>query len=168
MSGAPEIVIRPYRPSDRATVIAMGEVLQDAEVPLHDSRRPGVEMAEDYVAFIESMIAENAGRIFLAETGGKAAGFVGCWIGETDEIPLKEEARRFGYICDLFVATTHRRRGVARRLLDAAEEHLAAQGARRVMVIALSANAPACATYRALGYRDYEITFEKLLDTAPD
>ena len=167
MSGPAEIVIRPYRASDRAAVIAMGEALQDFECRLHPDRERGAVVAERYFDYIEPAIGKSAGRIFLAEVGGEAVGFIGCLLGEPNEMQIKPEWEPYGYICDLYVAEAQRRSGIARRLIEAAERHLTAQGATRVTVIALAANAPACATYRGLGYDDYEVIFEKPLASAP-
>lgn len=167
MSGAPDVVIRPYRASDRATVIAMGEALQDFECRLHPNRERGALVAERYFDDIEPAIRQSAGRILLAEVGGETVGFIACLLGEPNDLQIKPEWEPYGYICDLYVAEAHRRGGIARHLIEAAERHLALQGAKRVTVVALAANAPACATYRGLGYGDYEVIFEKVLDSAP-
>jgi ribosomal protein S18 acetylase RimI-like enzyme len=52
----------------------------------------------------------------------------------------------------LAVAPGWRRRGIARRLVDAGHEHLAARGARRVGAIVGRADSTAAALWRAVGY----------------
>jgi ribosomal protein S18 acetylase RimI-like enzyme len=130
-------------------------------------RERGAVVAERYFDDIEPAIRQSAGCIFLAEAGGEAVGFIGCLLGAPDDMQIKPEWQPYGYICDLYVAEAHRRSGIARRLIEAAERHLAAQGATRITVVALAANAPARATYRGLGYDDYEVTFEKVLASDP-
>jgi ribosomal protein S18 acetylase RimI-like enzyme len=129
--------------------------------------REAAVVAERYFDDIGPAIGKSAGRIFLAEAGGEAVGFIGCLLGAPDDMQIKPEWQPYGYICDLYVAEAHRRSGIARRLIEAAERHLAAQGATRITVVALAANAPARATYRGLGYDDYEVTFEKVLASDP-
>ncbi len=52
----------------------------------------------------------------------------------------------------LYVDPTHRRRGVARALLDAVDAHAIARGARNVWLETSSLNAPGVAAYRSLGF----------------
>jgi GNAT superfamily N-acetyltransferase len=54
---------------------------------------------------------------------------------------------------DLFVAPDHRRRGVARRLIEAVDEHARADGASAVRLETEAANHRARQLYQAAGYR---------------
>jgi ribosomal protein S18 acetylase RimI-like enzyme len=58
-----------------------------------------------------------------------------------------------GSMYRLAVAPERRRRGIARRLVDAGHEHLARLGARRVGTIVGSEDGAAAALWRAVGYR---------------
>ena len=52
----------------------------------------------------------------------------------------------------LYVDPTHRRRGIARALLQAVDAHAITRGARTVWLETSSLNAPGVAAYRALGF----------------
>ena len=55
---------------------------------------------------------------------------------------------------DVFVPESHRRRGIAARLSDAAEERVRARGFDRIALDVDVENAPARALYEKLGYRE--------------
>ncbi len=60
---------------------------------------------------------------------------------------------RLAYLCNLSVAPAHRRRGVARALLQTAEDTAAAWGCRSVVLHVDWQDAAACALYQRAGYR---------------
>lgn len=63
-----------------------------------------------------------------------------------------------GNMYRLAVLPSHRRRGVARRLVEAGHEHLRTQGARRVTALVAHAEAEAVGVWLNAGYaRDEEI-----------
>ena len=149
--------------ADRAALMAMIAAFQDFEVTLHPNRRPGAEIAADYLAIIEREVAAKQGAIFVAEHAGAAVGFVCCWADHDDDELIHAETRAHGYIADVFVADEHRGQGVGGALIAAAEAYLAGLGFARIRLISLAANADAHAVYEHLGYRAYEITYEKTL-----
>jgi ribosomal protein S18 acetylase RimI-like enzyme len=57
-----------------------------------------------------------------------------------------------GSMYRLAAAPEQRRRGIARRLVDAGHEHLAGLGARRVGALVGSEDSDAAAVWRAAGY----------------
>ncbi|MEZ3114903.1 GNAT family N-acetyltransferase [Halobaculum sp. MBLA0147] len=69
-----------------------------------------------------------------------------------------------GLIHDLFVATRYRSRGIGARLLEAAEERLAADGVDRVSLEAMAANTDARRFYERHGYEPFRVELEKTLD----
>jgi GNAT superfamily N-acetyltransferase len=86
------------------------------------ARDPG--LAEATTAFLERVTDEGRIRSWLAEDDGDAVGLVSVLV--TDAPPLPEDHRsRAGYVVNLYVAPSHRRAGLAGRLVD---EVLAAAG----------------------------------------
>ncbi len=158
-----DIEIRPARPGDRATLLGFLAAFQDYERGLHPNRRPGAEVAEDYLAEMQREMAANDGAMFMAELSGEAVGYVCCYAGHDDDVMIHEETRPHGYVSDVFVTSEHRRRGVGAALLDAAEDYLTGLGFNRFRLSVLAANADARAVYEKRGYRAYEVIYEKQL-----
>ena len=159
--------IRQATADDRAALIAMITAFQDFETTLHPNRRPGNEIAADYLALIEREVAAKRGAIFVAERAGAEVGFVCCWADDDDDTLIHAETRPHGYIADVFVAQAQRGQGLGGALIAAAEAYLAGLGLVRVRLISLAANTGALAVWEHLGYRAYEITYEKPLDRKP-
>ena len=159
----PSPTVRAYRDSDRAAVVEALVGLQKHEVALHDTRRPGREIAEPYLAQLIGIIARQAGAMLVAETDGGFAGFVACYVAEDEVIAETPDSNRYGYVSDIFVVPDWRASGLAQALLAAAERHLAATGVARLRIGVLAANRMACRAYEKHGFEPYEIVYEKRL-----
>ncbi len=72
------------------------------------------------------------------------------------------------YIAAVAVHPSYRRRGIARRLLNAAIEHAHMHGAHTCILDVRVDNAPAYELYRSLGFVHYDSTSEFKLETLPD
>lgn len=123
---------------DRAALIAMITAFQDFETTLHPRSRPGAAIAADCLTLIEREVAAKRGAILVAERAGAEVGLVCCWADHDDDTPI-----------------------------HAAEAYLAGLGLVRVRRVSLAANTAASAVYEHLGYRAYEITYEKPLGGRP-
>ena len=78
----------------------------------------------------------------VAEVSGKVAGFI-----------LAELAGEFAHVITLDVLPQYRRRSVGSRLLEAAEQEAASQGARQMVLETATTNHPAIALWKKHGYR---------------
>jgi ribosomal protein S18 acetylase RimI-like enzyme len=157
----PPFALRPYRDADRAAVIEALVGLQDHEVALHDTRRPGRQVAEPYLARLLDTLARQAGAIVVAEADGRFAGFVAGYVAEDDQLAETADSNRHGYVSDIFVVPERRGGGLAQALLAAAERHLAATGITRVRIGVLAANRMAGRAYEKHGFEPYEVVYEK-------
>lgn len=88
-------------------------------------------------------MAPPCDRGWIAEAGGAAVGFIGV---------ATQAQRRRCVVWHLYVDKAHRRRGIGRRLMGAAEAHARASGCDLLWVETQNVNAPAIAAYRALGF----------------
>lgn len=88
-------------------------------------------------------------RALLARLDGKAAGF-----GQLYPMFSSVRLARIWILNDLFVLPQMRRRGVARRLLDAAADFAREDGAAWIQLETARDNEAARATYRAAGWRE--------------
>ncbi len=158
------IAIRPATEGDRPTVLAFLTALSDYELPLYDGLREGADCAEEYFETTSRAVENNNALMLIAEKDGRPAGFI--WFCEEmdDDVLLREDARRHGYITDLFVLPEFRGQGVARALMAAVEQRCRALGLDRLRVGAIGANQPARRFYEARGYVPVIVTHEKRLN----
>jgi ribosomal protein S18 acetylase RimI-like enzyme len=91
--------------------------------------------------------------IFLAERGGEVVGILRCV--ESIGSPLLDPAR-YTYISSVYVRPEHRRCGVLRSLLAAAERWSAARGIDQMRLHNVSGSADAEGAWSALGFEVVE------------
>jgi GNAT superfamily N-acetyltransferase len=118
--------------------------------PLFDLYRQFYEQASDLVSaksFLQQRIQQNESVIFLAFDGADAVGFTQLYPGFSSV----SMARTF-LLNDLFVVSSHRRRGVGSLLLAAAVAHAKAEQAVRISLTTNVANATAQSVYEAQGW----------------
>jgi ribosomal protein S18 acetylase RimI-like enzyme len=160
------IRIRRAGPADRAALRDAIIELQEYERRLSDTRRPGEEIADAYLARMESRAAQGC-SILIAEAGGAFVGFVTCQLREVDYIAETPNSNRFGYISDICVLPAWRGQRIARLLLEAAEQYLAPHGITRLRINVLANNTPACRSYENAGFGAYEVLYEKAVRFTP-
>jgi ribosomal protein S18 acetylase RimI-like enzyme len=86
---------------------------------------------------------------------------IGClWLGNgMDQVSADRQA----YIFLLYVAPSHRRRGIGRALMEQAEAWARARGDRKIGLQVFATNAAATELYESLGYSVQSLTLEKRL-----
>ena len=161
------IVLRAFAANDRRTLVAFAEALQDNERKLHASRRPGKEISRVYVDDLLRNVITKQGMIEIAERDGTPVGFVACWAESENDPLLRGPHRTVIQVTDVYIVPDERGRGLARRLLAAAEDHARQLGIGRLLIGALAANEMAIAAYRRYGFQPYEILFEKPVEPEP-
>ncbi len=122
------VAIRLYQPGDRESVVTLwidGGLIG-----------PG----EDAARWLDA----PASLVAVATLRGDLVGTV-----------MVQSAGSRGLVSHVAVAPTQRRRGVGRRLMEWAEDHLAAAGCRHVGLEVQAGNEPARRFYEALGYRAF-------------
>lgn len=117
-------------------------------------------MARDPDAEILVFDAEPPG----AESGERTSDLVGLCIVRVDRAPpILEETER-GEITDVGVRPSHRRQGIARRLVEEATQWVRDRGVVRVEIQVAAGNAEGQAFWRALGYTDLMDVLHKRLE----
>lgn len=123
----------------------------DALIPLFDAYRQFYKKPSDLLAaraFLRDKFDHGESVIFLAWDGARPVGFTQLF----PSFSSVSMARTF-LLNDLFVAPSHRRRGVGALLLDAAVRHGRALGAVRLSLSTHVSNTTAQATYQAQGWQ---------------
>lgn len=136
-----------------------------ALVPLFDAYRVFYGQPSDpgrARGFLGERFARGDSVLLLAERDGDAAGF-------TQLYPMfpSVSAARVWVLNDLFIAAGARRGGVARALLQAAEEFARADGALRLELETTTDNQAAQALYRAAGWQPWDGTLRFRLPLGP-
>ena len=89
-----QLSVRLAEASDKAALRAAVVELHEAERGLHDSRLPGEETADAYLAWMLAAAARD-GAVFVAEAGGVFAGFAAGWIVQDEYIEETPELEPF-------------------------------------------------------------------------
>jgi len=125
-----QLEIRPYRDADHADVVALWERI------FPDNRE-----WNQPAAYIRRKLAVQRDLFLVGALDGRLIATV---LAGYDGVR--------GWIYHLAVAAEHRRRGIATRLMRAAEEGLRQAGCSKINLQVRAGNAAVVAFYRALGY----------------
>jgi ribosomal protein S18 acetylase RimI-like enzyme len=101
---------------------------------------------------------------FIVSSGGQPAGGVGLMLIDWPPHPLHPTHDQRGYVLNLFVEPEHRRKGLARRLMELAEEELVR---RQVSLVVLHATDKGRPLYSELGWMASSAEMVKPLDVTP-
>jgi GNAT superfamily N-acetyltransferase len=101
---------------------------------------------------LESFLAEPAlGRAWLFEDGGAHVGYFVLTLGFS-----LEYGGRDAFVDELFVAPSHRGRGLGRRALEVIDEACRDLGVRALHLEVEKDNVPAAELYRKNGFEDHD------------
>jgi len=159
------ITIDPFQQSDLAIVIQYVEAIQEFERIHVPELKLGPEIGSGYASMLIQRVAERNGCMLMARTETRTVGFGCAWVQSDYDMLLRDDARTHAYVSDIFVEDAWRRRGIALRILSALEMEMHSRGCRRIRICSKATNHVALGCYNAAGYRAYEITFTKDLDT---
>jgi ribosomal protein S18 acetylase RimI-like enzyme len=158
----PNISIDSYKETDRNAIIAGIVDLQEVERAISDTRRPGTEVAEEYVRQLQETLSEKRGAIFVARSGENVIGFIACFVDHKDEVAETLESNTYGYISDAYVIPEYRGKGIFGMLNRKAEEHLVQfPEVSLIRINVLARNEQAVRAYEKAGYEAEEIKLMK-------
>ena len=114
----------------------------DAVLAVWAAARSVAARTPDDPEAVQLLLDRDPGALLVAEAGGEVVGaLIAGWDGWR------------GNVYRLAVLPSHRRHGIARRLVEAGHERLRAQGARRVTALVGGEEGAAHGLWRALGYQ---------------
>lgn len=102
--------------------------------------------------------------VVVADTGGALAGCMSAVAAETHPVLEGPATLR---ITDAYVAPTHRRRGVGRRLFEAVERFARDGGFAALEVGTLALDDRAVAFWASLGFGEWRVSLQRPVDPAP-
>jgi len=140
--------IREATPAEDDILVRHYLALWDSYEIFKDQMRP--DAAERSHAFIHDSRAHRQLAVFHAHVEGEVVGSVAC---DLRHLPYPEvvraEFRKQGYIWCVFVEPAHRRKGIARSLVERAIAHLRSIGCTTVMLNASDDGEP---LYAGMGF----------------
>ena len=147
---SPAVDVRRLRTGDVALARAMNALFADV---FDDPGAYGARPPDD--GYLARVLASDAAIALVALDGAAVVGALVAY-----ELPKLEQARSEVYIYDLAVAQSHRRRGIAKALIDATRAIARERGAWVCYVQADYGDAPAIALYTKLGTREDVLHFD--------
>ena len=147
-----QIIIRPATKSDLPALGRLGALLLRTHYGFDQQRfmAPGSSPDQGYAWFLGTQLSRRDVAVFVAEDGGNVVGYVFAGI---EPQSWKELRDRAGFIHDVVVDESKRRRGIAESLLSAAVEWLQKQGVPRVVLWTAEQNDSAQRLFTKLGFR---------------
>lgn len=147
--------IRPARlPEEAAALAGFIDALQHYERAIESNRRVDSTVGEDYYRVLMNRVAENEGRVFVAEGEGRLLGWMVTLVEESPAYIVEEE-RRAPQVAELYLIEDARGQGAGTALLEIAEADFRARGYRHMMIGVLPQNAPAVRAYERFGFKPY-------------
>jgi ribosomal protein S18 acetylase RimI-like enzyme len=159
MAAEPSITVRAYHPGDRGQVMALASRLAEGVAPWRDPAAV-LTAAQGWVR--DSVNAQNRDghAVYIATDGDAIVGMVA--VSERAHFTGQVDA----YVGELAVRAGMERRGIATRLMAAAETWAAGRGLAFITLETGSANRPARSFYAALGYQEEDVRLTKAV--SPD
>ena len=133
------MTLRPVQPSD------FDLVCHHREAMFRDMGRDEAtldEMREPFREWLKPRIDDGSYFGFVLEDEGQPVAGVGLLIIDWPPHPIHPPMHQRGYVLNVFVEPTHRRRGIARQLMERAEAELKARGITFAVLHAADAARP--------------------------
>lgn len=108
-----------------------------------------------------AIVMRHLETVYVAELGGAVCGFVSLRL-----TPYLDQDVPYAEITEVYVEPEARRHGVAGALMAFAEAQAVRSGATSVHLVTGADNVDAQAFYKAAGYQDLYVGFEKFLPAA--
>lgn len=158
------MTLRRATPDDAPLLVRLYRHVHDPHVEAEPEvyRSPSDDEA---LAFYRERLARADVVVFVAEVEGQGVGYVLCQHVRR-EASAFTRAREYLMVDQLAVAADHRRAGLGRRLMAAAEELARELGLARVELDVRGWNAGARAFYQALGFAPAQLRLGRSGDQA--
>jgi len=107
---------------------------------------------------IKRGIVGKHGEFILVAEGKKIVGFIFC---ETKKRPTIFKIKEIGFVKDLYIVPTHRKKGLGKRLVKEAEKRFKKKKLKYVGLTSLISNKNALKAYDKMGFKEYKKELRK-------
>ena len=139
--------------------------LQDFERSLDPRMPSGAEIVDGFIPHMLDRCTKCDGRVLVAELNEEVAGFATI-LAKVKSEEIEDGDIEYGLVSDLIVASVYRKRGIGRKLLEAAESYAKSNGVRWLRIGVLAENHSADSLYDSMGFKRLYIEREKELPGA--
>lgn len=152
MTEPPRVKVRPAKADDAPALGRLGAQLVAVHHAFDPHRfiAPGEGTERGYGRFLASQVDREDAILLVVEADGEVVGYAFAALEGADWMALRGPA---GVIHDIIVDPARRGEGIARMLLGAMLEALAARGAPRVVLFTATPNTAAQRLFAAAGFR---------------
>jgi GNAT superfamily N-acetyltransferase len=141
------VTLRPVAPSDLDLICHHREsMFRD----MGASEETLATMRDGFRVWLESHLADGSYFGFMAEEEGVVVAGVGLMVLDWPPNLRHPEMPGRGYVLNMYVEPSHRRQGLARQLMERAEEELRGRGVRFAVLHAADAARP---LYESMDWR---------------
>ena len=152
-----DMEIRDMEPADADIVTGFLSELNVVEAAISADRDLSQQAGSAHFDHLCEEIEAQGGFCLVVELEGK---LLGCLFAAPESMPgffIKPEYRDYGEIRDIYVVPDARGEGLARRLINAAEERFRKMGFKQIGLYALTGNRDAIDVYERLNFEHYEV-----------
>ncbi|MCZ6652430.1 MAG: GNAT family N-acetyltransferase [Gemmatimonadetes bacterium] len=153
--------IRDMEPADSDSVAGFMAELNLFEARISADRDTSEQAGRDHFEYLRGEIRSLGGFCLVAEFEGR---LLGCLLAAPESMPgffVKPECRDYGEIHDIYVVPEAREKGLARKLINEAEDRFRKMGFKQVGLYSLAGNKHSIGTYERLGFEHYEVFMRK-------
>jgi GNAT superfamily N-acetyltransferase len=156
------VAIRKAEPRDLPALGRLGAMLVRTHYEFDKQRflAPVDGIENGYAAFLGRALQSPDDCVFVADDDGKIIGYA---YAALEPLSWKELRGPAGFVHDLAVDESSRRKGVGTQLMNAAMDWLRDHGAPRVILGTAALNQAAHALFHRLGFRDTMIEMTREL-----
>lgn len=159
-----EITIRDYSPADKEAVERCLLELQEEEYVRQPEywQTPEETKKGDQVAYLVKWMGESNGKLLVAEVDGAVVGYIAVYIYDGKDSSPSIKISPTGYIPDFAVLRSYQKRGIGKKLLDAAEQYVKSQKCEYIS-LHVTVDNPALNFYEKFGYKEWTAHLKKKL-----
>jgi ribosomal protein S18 acetylase RimI-like enzyme len=121
---------------------------------------PATGWRSSYAGYLATLVGRSDARVLVARSGDR---LVGVGVGRITLLPPFFADRRRGFIQDVYTHADYRRRGIARRLVEALLDWLREQQVSTVELTVATNNPEAIRLWERLSFHAYMLHFKRVL-----